>query len=255
MIPQIIHQIWLSPPMPEKYTAWGRMLREMHPGWDVRFWTPDNLEDYDAVLDHYDLRGYHPALASDVFRIRVALKYGGFYLDCDCEPIGPLDPLRGAAFVCRSPEEPAAHFAGREVRINTGDFFGAPPGSPLLASYIERCEKMRSSAENILFRYGFLGLSEHLWARRAELTTVTRRELDERYVRHHSDGGWLSPEARANYRPAPASGPLHDPFKRKTAAPSKSARPWPSAEGMLRSNRGGETGCCSRPGNWEMRRR
>lgn len=75
--------------------------------------------------------------------------------------------------------------------------------------------------------------------------------MDARYFRHHSDGGWLHPEAHT----VATSGPLHDPFKRKTPAAPKTARPWPSAEGMLRSNRGGETGCCSRPGTWEMRRR
>lgn len=257
MIPQIIHQIWLSPPMPEKYTAWGRMLRDLHPGWDVRLWTPVNLHDYDLTLDRYDLRGYHPSIVSDVFRILVVHQYGGFYLDCDCEPLGSLEPLRNHEFVCRGPEEPS-YFAGRPVRINTGDFFGAPAGSPVLAAYLERCDRMRETEENILYKYGFLGLSEHLYEMRDKLTFIARRELDARYFRHYSAGAWLSPAARDNYRPIATAGPMRDPFKPRRPPPAEKRTtpvPWPTAAQMLTSNRGPNAGCCSRPSNREIRRK
>jgi hypothetical protein len=245
LIPRIIHQIWLNPPLPEQYRAWREQLIALHPGWEVRLWTAENLPDYDQVMDLYDLRGYHPTIASDVFRVLVVLKYGGFYLDCDTEPIACLESLREHSIVCRY-DGWIQVFAASELRINSGHGFGAEAGSPILAAYMDRCDAMRGSPETVLYRVGFLGLSEHLWGRREEITLLTKADL-ETYYRHEAKMEWIRPGGN-DYRPIFEAKPLVEPFKKKQA------RPWPTAEEMLRSNRGTNTGCCSRPSNREIKR-
>jgi len=52
--------------------------------------------------------------------------------------------------------------------------------------------------------------------------------------------------------------PLEEPLKKREQPATQSApapRPWPTAENMLRHNRGPNVGCCSRPTNREMQRR
>jgi hypothetical protein len=50
------------------------------------------------------------------------------------------------------------------------------------------------------------------------------------------------------------SRPLEEPFKKVPPPVVEKKRPWPTAEEMLRSNRGPNTGCCSRPSNREIKR-
>lgn len=198
MIPRIIHQIWLNPPLPEQYRAWRGRLAALHPGWEVRLWTAGNLPGYDRIMDRFDLWGYHPAFASDIFRVLVVLEHGGIYLDCDTEPISCLEPLRGRSFFCCC--RPKQVFAGHELRINSGDGFGAEAGSPVLAAYLERCDALRDRSENILFRLGFLGFSQHLWEHRDKITLFSGADLGKFY-RHHWKVAWMKPGAESGYRP------------------------------------------------------
>ena len=246
MIPRAIHQIWLGGALPEQYASWRKRLIELHPGWDVRLWNESNLPDYARVMDRYDLCGYHPTIASDVFRGLVVLKHGGFYLDCDTEPVSSLEPLRKHPFVCRN-DGWVQLFAGHELRINSGHGFGAEAGNPLLAEYLERCETLRGSSENVLYRVGFLLLSEILWKRQSEIVTLTKREM-ETYYRHQGKMGWIR---EAGYRLIFEAKSLHEPFKKEQT--TAVTRPWPTAGEMLRHNRGSNTGCCGRPSNREIK--
>jgi len=244
LIPRIIHQIWLNPPLPEQYQLWREKLVALHPGWDVRLWTAENLPDYDRIMVRYDLGGYHPTIASDVFRVLIVLQYGGFYLDCDTEPVSCLEPLREHAFVCRH-DGWIQVFAGHELRINSGHGFGAEADSPILAEYMAQCETLRGSSENVLYRVGFLLLSEILWKRRTGIVTLTKQEM-ETYYRHEANMGWIR---ETGYRPIFEVKALHEPFKIQTIK-----RTWPPAEEMLRHNRGPNAGCCSRPLHREIKR-
>jgi hypothetical protein len=239
--------------MPEQYRKWRERLTALHPGWDVRLWTAGTLSDYDEILDRYDLRGYHPTIASDVFRVMVVLQYGGFYLDCDTEPLSCLEPLREHSFVCRYNGE--QWYSGRELRIASGYGFGAEADSQILASYLVRCEAMQGQTDDVLWRVGFLGLSAHLWAHRGEITLLPRAEW-ERYCRHEGQAGWSQ---SGEYRPIPIRTSLPEPFKKSPPTPllqsREKSRPWPSADEMLRHHRGPNTGCCGRPSTQELRRK
>ena len=43
-IPRIIHRIWVGPEeLPAEFAAFGEQWADMHPGWEHRLWTEDNL--------------------------------------------------------------------------------------------------------------------------------------------------------------------------------------------------------------------
>lgn len=85
MIPRIIHQIWLGPhPVPEWTKSWMHIK-----GWSYKLWSEDELSlptlqaAYDRCKNYYNMK-------SDLARLEILYKYGGLYLDCDCECLRPL---------------------------------------------------------------------------------------------------------------------------------------------------------------------
>jgi hypothetical protein len=81
-------------------------------------------------------------------------------------------------------------FAGHPLRINSGDGFGAEDGNSILIDYIVRCVKMRNSTESVLYKYGFLGLSEVLWERRNEIVILLKEDM-AKFIHHEAKGLWF----------------------------------------------------------------
>lgn len=98
--PRILHRIWVGPPIPERLASIGEQWQEMHPTWEHRLWGDDDL-DWLVNRDLYDqAETLVPADAvgqfrADVARYEILLRYGGVYVDCDFEPLRPIDGLMG----------------------------------------------------------------------------------------------------------------------------------------------------------------
>ena len=92
-IPRIIHQVWLGPnPLPERFAVFQEGWRKLHPEWELRFWTEDNLPSElrcRAIAER--LRS--PVERCDLMRLEALWQFGGVYVDCDFECVRPLDPL------------------------------------------------------------------------------------------------------------------------------------------------------------------
>jgi inositol phosphorylceramide mannosyltransferase catalytic subunit len=93
MIPRILHQVWVGPlPLPEEFERYRESWRRHHPDWDLRFWTDENLPD-DLIRPEAYERLRKPAERSDIIRLEVLFRFGGVYVDTDCECLRPIDPL------------------------------------------------------------------------------------------------------------------------------------------------------------------
>ena len=93
MIPKIFHQVWLgSNRLPEEYARYRETWAHLHPGWEFRMWTEDNLPD---SLVHAEVRNRLrvPAERADILRLEVLYQQGGVYLDTDMECLRPIDEL------------------------------------------------------------------------------------------------------------------------------------------------------------------
>lgn len=132
-IPRILHRIWLGPPMPPEFEAYGARWQELNPDWEVRLWTEADLPRL-ANQDVYDRAGSltTSALAwrmrSDIARYELLHAHGGLYVDTDFEPLKPIEPLIDDMLV----------FAGEERRgLVANGFLGAVKGSPFIKQLID----------------------------------------------------------------------------------------------------------------------
>lgn len=101
-IPRIMHHVWLGSPVPGWMQEFIDGFREQNPEWKSEVWT--SLPDWadDTLREAYD--GCEQwCQRSDIIRYLVLERFGGIYLDSDCLPLRPLDPLcaLGPGWTCR----------------------------------------------------------------------------------------------------------------------------------------------------------
>lgn len=144
---KIIHRAWFGPiPMPERYRRYGEQLQEMNPDWEYRLWTEADILALGlrnrAVWDDISANGgvttgtprsYESARATqlaDVMGYELIYNFGGVYLNCDMEPLRPLDQI---------PVEPDEAWACDEGGgwVNNGAI-GGPPGHQFWGYVIEQ---------------------------------------------------------------------------------------------------------------------
>lgn len=126
MIPKIIHQIWLGPrPLPDEDAVYVETWKRLHPSWEHRLWTEDNLPD--DVRPEVRERLRVPAERSDLLRLELVVRFGGVYVDTDFEALQPLDDLLEGVEIF------AAYLrdGSEDLRINNA-IFGATAQHPLL---------------------------------------------------------------------------------------------------------------------------
>lgn len=104
VIPAMVYQTWKSSvSLPANYAYWRRGLIEHNPNFRFVLW--DDVENRSFVQSAFPwLLDLYDRLPSEIYRVDLVrplflLRYGGFYLDLDCESLRPLEPLRSTAGV------------------------------------------------------------------------------------------------------------------------------------------------------------
>jgi hypothetical protein len=95
-IPRIFHQIWLGKGvLPLKFRAYRDTWRRLHPAWEHKLWTDDNLPPLvnHALFD--SVSGYREK--ADILRYELLYRYGGVYVDTDFECFKSIEPLLASA--------------------------------------------------------------------------------------------------------------------------------------------------------------
>lgn len=94
MIPKIIHQIWVGPnSIPEKSIRFINRIKELHPSFEYRLWTDNDITPDNFVNYHIIQMAQAYAQKADIMRYEILYRYGGIYLDIDMEVLKPLDEL------------------------------------------------------------------------------------------------------------------------------------------------------------------
>jgi mannosyltransferase OCH1-like enzyme len=127
--------------MPELFRTFGKQWGEVEPDWRIEEWTEENL----PVLENQDLYdraseicpGFEGQLRSDIARLEILAAHGGVYLDCDFEPLRPIDELL-VGVQC---------FAAWEIsgQVVNNAILGATPAHPFI---LELLRRLRGSVEN-----------------------------------------------------------------------------------------------------------
>ena len=126
-IPKIMHHIWLGSAVPDWMQGFINGFREQNPEWKSEVWT--SLPDWadDTLREAYE--GCEQwCQRSDIIRYLVLERFGGIYIDSDCVPLRPLDPLcaLGPGWTCRQSD-------GRYIN----GIMGAEPSCALMTAALE----------------------------------------------------------------------------------------------------------------------
>jgi mannosyltransferase OCH1-like enzyme len=98
-IPKIIHQTYKTHKLPKHWLKSPLEWKRLHPTWEYRFWTDEDLRNlvkshYPTWLKLYDSYPY-PIQRVDAARYMILDTYGGVYSDLDLYPSKPIDALVG----------------------------------------------------------------------------------------------------------------------------------------------------------------
>jgi hypothetical protein len=124
-IPRILHRVVPEQTTKEVEGYWKRFAA-LHPGWSLMTHRdPLNALDWPLTAPGWDQCTSGAQLAG-LIRLEALYRWGGIYVDSDCEPYRSLEPLLGAHL-----------FAGWEDRNTVPDaVIGAEPEHPLIRDMI-----------------------------------------------------------------------------------------------------------------------
>jgi len=102
MIPKVLHFVWIGEPMQPWLRANLSRWQKINPEWEIRIWGQNALSRrYESLYDRIQVSQRAssgpdaPDLCtrSDILRLSVLRRYGGFYFDCDFVPLRPMSYL------------------------------------------------------------------------------------------------------------------------------------------------------------------
>lgn len=204
VIPRLVHRLWFGPrPMPDVYQEFGAGWVRLNPGWRVHDW---GYEDLPVLRNQYLFGrcgvtwggvagGGKQATARQVQQADIAAyelveQFGGVYVNCDLEPLEPLDGLldvvAGRAFAVRSPHRrylsnavlggPSGHgfwsavvdFLPTMVAASPAKAMNKQTGPALLTEVAARVGVWpdRDSDEFVAVPDGMFGVAVHRWGHR-----------------------------------------------------------------------------------------
>ena len=146
MIPKIIHYTWFSgEPFPEKIeqciNSWYRFM----PEYEYVLWDTERIKEIDSPWLNECLSKRKWAYAADMVRMYAVYKYGGIYLDTDCEVYRSFDALLEEPFFIG--KENSVHIEGGRIEhYLSSHCFGAEQGN----EYAERCYRFYASRHFVL---------------------------------------------------------------------------------------------------------
>jgi len=92
-IPKIIHQIWLGPPMPEKFKRLTDSWKKYHPDWTYILWTEKEADALFMINKELYQNTKNWAMKADILRLELLYQFGGLYVDTDFECLKSFDIL------------------------------------------------------------------------------------------------------------------------------------------------------------------
>lgn len=141
LIPPRIYYVWFGRrPLPKAVQANLASWTRQNPNYELVQINEDNfdLTRYRFAKEAYDAGAW--AFASDVARLAVVHRYGGFYFDTDVRLIKPLDPLRRRKSVW------GLELAGQ---VASGLIVGAHAGDDDLARLLKRYDELEFNPANL----------------------------------------------------------------------------------------------------------
>lgn len=130
-----IHYVWLGSPEPEAVKQNIAQWAKLNPGYEICAWHDGDIDLSDSRFGELALQHKRWGYASDIVRLKVLYEHGGFYIDCDMEPVDALAKLEpygdkmiiGYMYDCA---------------LGTACWY-APPKHPYVADLLKRCARIK----------------------------------------------------------------------------------------------------------------
>lgn len=152
-IPKIIHQIWIGPcPVPEKTLAWQQSWRDLHPDWEYKLWTNEDVDQLEFENKKYFDEAKNWGEKADILRYEILCRFGGVYVDIDFEAIKSLDWLHYSCDFYVGIHAIPLLFSDK-LRINNG-LIAAIPQHPILQYAVEQIPYFRGEKGGVAKRTG-----------------------------------------------------------------------------------------------------
>lgn len=139
-IPALVHHAWLDGALPSTFHDHDLAWKKLMPSWTHITWRAAPEKVHNAQLWNEAIKRApvdHLRFRSDILRLELLYRFGGIYVDCDIEPLTPLDPLlRHGAFLVGSKDN---------EHMVSNFCLGATPHHP----FIERCLKQLKRSSDI----------------------------------------------------------------------------------------------------------
>ena len=198
-IPRLLHRT-VPKETTEQVEGWWDQLQALHPDWEAHTWRePINPDDFPLVGRLLDAC-QTGAQRADLIRLEVLYRFGGFYVDSDCEPFRPFDSLLPLHAVAAWEDETTIPNA----------VMGAEPGNAAIAAALERTIEMNEAGEDtwhcgagtttVVFRdhpdITLLPPGAFYEAHYLQKHRLTEPVKPYEFVRHHWHHSWGTPAER-----------------------------------------------------------
>lgn len=135
-IPKIIHQIWLGSQLPEKFAILAATWPAHHPDWQYKLWTDADIADLKLENQEAYDRAINYAERSDIARYEILYRFGGLYVDTDCECFQPFDELHYYYDFYAGLEFPCMALFLRPIIVPNA-LIASIPGHPIMRGMID----------------------------------------------------------------------------------------------------------------------
>jgi hypothetical protein len=133
-IPATLHRIWLGRnPLPAEFQEFGRTWERLHPGWESRLWTDENLPPLVNQTAFENAPSF--AAKADILRYEILLRHGGVYVDTDFECLRSLETLLAEVDCFVAQQRDLDSDFGRFCYVNNA-LMGAVPEHPLFQDLV-----------------------------------------------------------------------------------------------------------------------
>lgn len=187
MIPKVIHQIWIqgADQVPEKYQKNIVVWKQLHPDWQHKVWSGQDIQNllasrYPSLLPLYD-KAANMGERSDLGRYTILHSQGGVYADMDILVYKNIEPLLvGNSLV-----------AIKECDASVNNcFIASTPGHTIWSSHMIPEMVKRRNLKNTFLKTGPILFTSCLISHRGDGIKIYDQSETKQYMNHTLDGSW-----------------------------------------------------------------
>ena len=190
-----IHFIWLTQKIPEQYIFHVKIFAELNVDLDIILWVDDcnkSLKIPNVNVTHYKTikaftnegffdKSTRGAKKADILRYFVILKYGGLYLDIDCQPLKSLNDVISKSFIM---------YNNSSRYLHSNAYFAFYKGHSILKFVNDMLPLCYEHYDNILDQCGPTFFSRCIYFLNPDIYSLFILDAHETYWAHLLHGSW-----------------------------------------------------------------